>query len=202
MYYLQLRSLQKIGLIFLCSAMLTVFHTYAAAAPLYTDLTRLHVIAHSDSETDQALKLKVRDRVLSVTAPMTVQAENANEVRTILRRNLSVIEAAAQETLYANGSVCPVRVRLADRCWFDRREYENFTLPAGEYTALKVEIGAASGKNWWCVVFPPLCTTAAIKDLSPQEAGLNESQWKLITADGTEYAVRFWILDWIAKLCH
>lgn len=201
MYIHTIRPLQKIGLLFLCSTMLVILHTRAAAAPLYTELTRLHVIANSDTAEDQSLKLEVRDRILAVTAQLTENAEDASVVRAILRENLDVIQIAAQETVYANGFPYPVAVALEDGCFFDRREYDGFALPAGMYPALRVKIGQAQGQNWWCVIFPPLCTAASMTELETAavSAGLQESQIKLMTAEGETVEVRFWILDLLAN---
>ncbi len=202
--YLQsvIRPFQKIALIFLCSAVFCIFTVKTEAAPLYTHLTRLHVIAHSDTETDQARKLLVRDRVLDVTKAVTDDAMTPEEAREALRKSLWRIEAAAQEAVYASGSVQPVKVTLDMDVAFDRREYDSFSLPAGNYPALQVKIGDADGKNWWCVAFPPLCTTAATGEwtAAAKDAGLTDRQLKLITADGKTYAVRFWILDFLQAL--
>jgi len=196
--YDTVRALEKAVLLLLCSAMLVVCHTQAAAAPLYTALTRLHVIANSDSAADQALKLCVRDRVLAAAEPLTADAADAEAARTVLAAHLPAIQSAAQETVYANGYAYPVTVTLEAQCRFGRRDYDTFSLPAGDYHALRVKIGHGAGQNWWCVLFPPLCTAAATE--LPAASGLTKSQWTLISRDGTTYELRFWILDWLSKL--
>ena len=191
-------ALRKIGLIFLCSAMLCVFHTRTMAAPLYTELTRLHIIANSDSAEDQMLKLEVRDRVLAITEQLTRDADNASDARRLLSEQLDTIQLAAQETVYRNGASYPVSVTLEDNVFFDRRVYDTFSLPAGEYCALRVKIGAARGKNWWCVVFPPLCTSAAIAETAAAELG--SPAFRLMTDTGELVELRFWILDFLSKM--
>ena len=137
---------------------------------------RLHVIANSDSEADQALKLRVRDRVL-------VLAED------ILRQSGDMEEA--RQRLAAQGSRYTVSARL-EETEFPTREYDGFALPSGEYLALRVVIGEGAGKNWWCVVFPPLCTTAACDfQETAVSGGLGEEDLSLITEEDGGYVLRF-----------
>ena len=191
-----LRALQKIGLIFLCVSMLFVLETHAVAAPLYTELTRLHVIANSDTQEDQQLKLKVRDGILAVTERLTKDAADALAAREVRASHLETIRCTAQDIVYQNGYTYPVMVSLEDNVWFDHRDYDTFSLPAGKYTALRVKIGAAQGQNWWCVIFPPLCTAACMAEQA-EAAGLGSYQIGLIAGDNVE--LRFWILDLLGK---
>ena len=102
--------------------------------------------------------------------------------------------------IMAEGYDYPVSVELEDT-QFPTREYEGFTLPAGEYLALRVLIGAAEGQNWWCVVFPPLCTTAAAEvPAAALEGGLSEDQVGLITEENTGYVVKFKVVEWWEQL--
>ena len=136
-------------------------------------VVRLHILANSDSEEDQALKLQVRDVVLARATEILEQ------------------EHLAAEEIRAEGYDYPVTVELTDTP-FPTREYDGFTLPAGEYLALRVVIGAGEGHNWWCVVFPPLCT-AASSDVAQtaMAAGLTEDQVGLITEDTEGYVIKF-----------
>ena len=120
-------------------------------------VVRLHVLANSDGEEDQALKLLVRDRVLAQATELLTQAKDRTEAETLLREELPELEALAVRELRANGCAYPVTAELTDT-EFPTREYDGFTLPAGEYLALRVVIGEGAGRNWWCVVFPPLCS--------------------------------------------
>ena len=110
-------------------------------------LTRLHVLANSDSEEDQALKLKVRDAVLKASAGE----------RILDAALLDQLERAAQAEVFRNGYAYPVTV-TRENCYFDTRVYETFSLPAGYYDAVRVVIGEGVGKNWWCVIYPTLCS--------------------------------------------
>ena len=121
---------------------------------------RLHVIANSDSEADQALKLRVRDRVLVLAEDILRQSGDMEEARQRLTEALPRLQQTAAEEIAAQGSRYTVSARL-EETEFPTREYDGFALPSGEYLALRVVIGEGAGKNWWCVVFPPLCTTAA-----------------------------------------
>ena len=140
-------------------------------------VVRLHVLANSDTEEDQALKLLVRDAVLE-------QSADRAEAEIRLRESLPELEAIAEETVRANGYDYAVTAELEDTA-FPTKEYDGFSLPAGEYLALRILIGEGAGQNWWCVVFPPLCT-AASADVpeTALAAGLTEDQelWERLKA--------------------
>ena len=119
-------------------------------------LVRLHVIADSDAAEEQEIKLEVRDAVLAYLTPALEEAESQQQARQIIRDNLEGIAQAAGSA--ARGR--QVSVTLS-RESYPTREYEGFTLPAGRYESLRVILGQGQGKNWWCVVFPPLCLSAA-----------------------------------------
>ena len=169
-------------------------------AQLADRVVRLHVLANSDSEEDQALKLQVRDAVLDRAEALLTQSEDRTEAEALLREHLADFEQVAASVITAEGYDYPVSVELEDT-QFPTREYEGFTLPAGEYLALRVLIGAAEGQNWWCVVFPPLCTTAAAEvPAAALEGGLSEDQVGLITEENTGYVVKFKVVEWWEQL--
>ena len=153
-------------------------------------VVRLHVLANSDSEEDQALKLRVRDRVLERTTVLLEQSADRREAEGYLRGDLLELERIAAEEIAAAGFAYPVTAELTDAS-FPTREYDGFTLPAGEYLALRIVIGEGVGQNWWCVVYPPLCTAAAA-DVSAAAlaAGFSDGEVRLIT-DQEGYALRF-----------
>lgn len=124
---------------------------------------RLHVIANSDSEADQALKLRVRDRVLVLTEDILRQSGDMEEARQRLTEALPRLQQTAAEEIAAQGSRYTVSAGL-EETEFPTREYDGFALPSGEYLALRVVIGEGAGKNWWCVVFPSLCLPAATQE--------------------------------------
>lgn len=161
-------------------------------------LIRLHVVANSDSEADQALKLQVRDAVLAVTEPLLAEA---GDPAAVLAANLPAVQSAAEDCLRANGAGDAVRVTLG-RETFPTRIYDSFSLPAGVYTALRVTIGAGEGHNWWCVVFPSICFRATAADLESAavSAGFTEGEVKLITEASEGYVLKFKVLELLQRL--
>lgn len=163
-------------------------------------VVRLHVLANSDGEEDQALKLLVRDRVLARATELLTQAGDRTEAEALLRAELPELEALAVRELRANGCAYPVTAELTDT-EFPTREYDGFTLPAGEYLALRVVIGEGAGRNWWCVVFPPLCTAASADvPAAALAAGLTEDQVGLITEEDRGYVLKFKAVEWWEEL--
>ena len=165
----------EIALIFACIAVFVCgFSVQREAVELSDKLVRLHVVANSDSEADQALKLRVRDAVLDFLRPRLEGVEDAETAREIIADSLPAIESAAREII--DGEEAPYAV-AATLCRedFPTTEYDNFSLPAGEYLSLRVKIGAAAGHNWWCVVFPPICDAGVIDpDTTPFCRSLTE----------------------------
>lgn len=155
-------------------------------------LVRLHVVANSDSEQDQALKLRVRDAVLEASEGL--EAED-------LEAALPRLQAAAQACLREQGSGDPVTVSLGEER-FPTRLYDNFALPAGVYRSLRVTIGAGEGHNWWCVAFPSICfraTAAEVQDAAVS-AGFTGEEVRLITGDGGGYVLKFKALELLERL--
>lgn len=151
-------------------------------------IVRLHILANSDSDEDQALKLKVRDGLLK-TVDMRTGCYSKDKIDGDF---LKTIEKTATEIIKENGFDYGVTAKLTNM-YFDTRVYDGFALPCGNYDAVRVEIGSAQGKNWWCVLFPPLCMPLAgesVEDIA-SEAGLTKDDIGLITRDGEVYALRF-----------
>lgn len=166
---------------------------------VYDSVIRLHVLANSDETADQQLKLAVRDTVLATTSALLQDTKTRDEAERILSENLEQIRTAAEACVRKNGSSDAVVVSLGEED-YPTREYENLAFPAGEYLSLRVMIGEAAGKNWWCVLFPPLCLSAATTKAEAEEvflsAGLTEEQYRIITdSDNTKYKLRFKILE-------
>ncbi|MCF2664233.1 stage II sporulation protein R [Oscillibacter valericigenes] len=154
-------------------------------------VVRLHVLANSDSEEDQALKLQVRDAVLDRAEDLLAQSSSRAEAEAKLRGQLLEFERLAEAVVREAGYDYEVTAELTDT-EFPTREYEGFTLPAGEYLALRILIGEAAGRNWWCVVFPPLCTAAtADVPASAMAAGFTEDEVRLITEEDRGYVLKF-----------
>ena len=180
---------------------LAVFLTSGALAlrtqdELADKVVRLHVLANSDSEEDQALKLRVRDAVLEQATAILEQSADRREAESRLRGQLLELERIAAKEIAAEGYDYPVTVNL-ENTDFPTKEYDGFTLPAGEYLALRVIIGEGKGQNWWCVVFPPLCTAASADvPASALAAGFSEEEVRLITEDNQGYVLKFKAVEW------
>ena len=175
----------------LCAAILWGAWSMQRQDALAQKMIRLHVIANSDSDADQALKLEVRDKVLDFTTTVLQRSADMEDAQVRLRAELTRIETIARREIAAQGYDYPVTAQLAS-AEFPLKEYDGFSLPAGEYMALRLVIGEGEGRNWWCVVYPPLCTAAAAD--MPQtaiQAGLTDDDVSLITGEDTGYVLRF-----------
>ena len=166
---------------------------------VYDTVVRLHVLANSDTEEDQALKLKVRDAILDVSAPLVENCTNQADAIEVLNAHLADLEAAASAVVEAEGYDYPVTVLLGEED-YPTRTYEACAFPAGTYVSLRICIGDAEGQNWWCCLFPPLCLSAATAKEDNEDAfiqvGLTKDQYGIITETGkTKYKVRFKILE-------
>ena len=164
---------------------------------IYDTVVRLHVRANSDSEEDQALKLRVRDAVLDVTGELVADCTTQEEAVSVLEAHMADLELAARSVIAAEGRDDAVSVMLG-RETYPTRTYESCCFPAGEYVSLQVLIGAAEGQNWWCVLFPPLCLSAAteVGEDAFVQVGLSKDQYGIITETGkTKYKVRFKVLE-------
>lgn len=179
-----------------------VFTYFAAAGQVQEDvsskLIRLHVIANSDTREDQALKLQVRDAILKITEKIGDGCKDTQETEEVLDSHLSEIQETAQETVKEAGYDYPVTAEIR-REYYPSKTYKNFALPAGDYTGLKIRIGKATGHNWWCVVFPPLCTAAATDD---SFVGFTKDEQAFVRQDGTRFIVRFKAAEIIEELRH
>ncbi|MBQ3263395.1 MAG: stage II sporulation protein R [Oscillospiraceae bacterium] len=186
-YHRNLHAWELALMLSLCFALLTGLWAQGTQARLAGRLVRLHVIAASDSAADQAEKLAVRDAVLRCLTPKLNGAESAGEARKIIMRAETLIFRAAKTATKQS-----VRVDFGTE-HYPTRDYGAFALPAGDYDSLRITLGAGEGKNWWCVVFPPLCTQEA---LSPDAVEtLSKQDRALITREDGEYEIRFRILE-------
>ena len=167
-------------------------------AEIYDSVVRLHVLANSDSEYDQALKLQVRDGVLAATAELLSDCTTREQAMEVIGANLDTIRRSAQEVIEREGAGYDVTVKLCEED-YPTKNYESVCFPAGRYMSLQVCIGDAEGKNWWCVLFPGMCLSAASKTDAEKafiQAGLTPEQYKLVTeSDGAKYKLRFKFLE-------
>lgn len=160
------------------------------------EVFRLHILANSNSEADQQLKLKVRDEILIAGEELFKGCTSVEEAIKVCTENLDFFEQAAQKCIAENGAVYTVKATV-DKEYFNTREYEKITLPSGIYNALKIEIGEAKGKNWWCVMFPAICLPSVSEDEINEV--LSEEEIKLINSNN-KFEIRFKIVEIYEKI--
>jgi stage II sporulation protein R len=150
-------------------------------------IVRLHVVANSDSPSDQQLKLQVRDKVIQKMSGRFEGLLDVSEVKDVITSSLGEIEAIARETIEENGKLYDVKAAFA-KTDFPTKAYGNLTLPAGTYQALNIVIGEGKGKNWWCVMFPPLCFIDVAHGVVPEETmkkletSLTDEEYRLLVS--------------------
>lgn len=163
------RFLILIFLLFIYTIICAVSYVNAVSSNIESSVFRLHVIANSDSKEDQDLKYIIRDNILIYINEISKNASTKEEVIEIARNNIDTIKQIAQETVYENGYNYSVNIKIGNFA-FPTKQYGDISLPAGFYDALRVEIGSASGQNWWCVMFPPLCFVDVSSGVVPEES--------------------------------
>lgn len=180
---------------------LTVLFSFTGFAAGCEDIPnhvlRLHVLANSDSPEDQALKLKVRDRILKESSGLLDNIQTKTAAQNAIQSALPRLKTAAADEIKKQGYDYPVDVKMV-HMYFTTREYTSVTLPAGDYDSLRVTIGSAAGRNWWCVIFPPMClpTAEEPKELSDV---LNAKQLQIVEGKG-EFEVKFKTLEWYEQI--
>ena len=181
-------------LLALCISSCAAAWAQSQQSSLASAMVRLHVVAQSDDEYEQALKLRVRDAVLAEADDLLQGASDLGEVEEKLLGGLDGIKTAAESKSEGRN----ITVTLQEE-YFPTREYETFSLPAGKYMSLRVIIGEGRGHNWWCVVFPPLCITSA--EPAAAAGALTDGQTALITGRDEGYVLRFRIVELWGELC-
>lgn len=182
---------------FVVCCLLSMTGFYGACEDISEEVFRLHVIAHSDSEQEQSLKLRVRDALVRETAALFEKCESKEDAMRLAGENQKQLQACAQRVVRESGFDHPVAVSVT-KAYFNTRVYDSFTLPAGEYDALRVVIGSGRGKNWWCVLFPSLCFSAA--GSGELDRVMNDGEQAIIT-EPERYEVRFGIVEWFENIC-
>lgn len=182
------RLLANCALLSLSSLLLLATWAQSRQEALSGKLIRLHVLAESDSEEDQAKKLCARDAVLALLTPELEGVKSREEAETVIRRLTPAIRLAAEK---AAGTQAAVQL---SREYYPTRRYGTFSLPAGQYFSLRVTLGQGLGHNWWCVVYPPLCAQSAQESLAGA-AILSEEDARLLAEDGESYIFRFRLLE-------
>ncbi len=164
---------------------------------IYEDVLRLHVIAESDEDDDQALKLKVRDAVLDCVSGVAADCTSFDEANDRIGAMLAEIQSAADACVRDNGGCCGVTVELSPEK-YPRRDYGASCLPAGVYQSLRVTLGEGAGKNWWCVLFPTVCirfAEGAADESAYIAAGFTPEEYRIITGDSGGWKIKFRILE-------
>jgi stage II sporulation protein R len=192
-------KLLKTCIFCLLAAFLVWFGTVLADRQALNDnVIRFHVVANSDSEEDQAVKLQIRDTVMDYLEPIIGELPTAEEAKAWLQEHLEEIKKIADAVLKQHGFSKTASVSLRQEA-FDTRFYDTFTMPAGTYDALRITVGEGQGQNWWCVVFPQLCLPAVSEDFEDTAAGAGFSDSLTGALEG-EYQVRFFLLDCLGWL--
>ena len=173
--------------------------------PVYARVLRLHIRANSNSDVDQATKLAVRDALLPFTTSLFAECNDLTDAVTLAEAEKDAITAHINSSLSDLGADYSARIRIGKE-QFPERNYAGEVYPAGEYTALIVELGEGTGDNWWCVLFPSLCLSA-VKSEESIEVGLTPSQFEAITAssdkkddDSPKYRIKFRFLELLEEL--
>jgi len=172
----------------------------AVSTNIQDSVFRLHVIANSDSDADQNLKYIVRDKVINYIKEISKTASSKDKIIEIAKNNLEEIENIAMQTIYEQGYNYSIQVNIGNFA-FPSKQYGDITLPPGYYDALKIEIGEASGQNWWCVMFPPLCFVDVTSGIVPDESkeimkhSMQEEEYELISEANTELKIKFKIVE-------
>lgn len=168
-------------------------------------LIRFHVVGNSDSDDDQAVKMKVKEEIIQFLQPLLNEVASRGEALTILNENLPVIAALSQRTLKENGYFYGASASIGVSS-FPVRKYGDIVLPAGDYEALKICLGKAEGRNWWCIMFPQLCfidcTYSVVPDDSREKLKylLTDEEYASIVQDKDKTEYRSFILDFFRKL--
>lgn len=180
----------------LCSVFVSLAHFNAACDDLRTNVLRLHIIANSDSAADQQLKLKIRDEILSLSQELFSGATGIESAVKTAEDSADTVAEIANRVITENGFGYTAAASVGNS-YFETREYNDFTLPAGTYKSLIVTLGEGEGKNWWCVIFPEVCLPAA-SDISLSDSTADESAD--IAYDKEHYILRFKTVEIYEKI--
>mgnify|MGYP000622709787 FL=1 len=167
---------KKLKPIFILSFLLFIYificaynYAYAISTDLSETVFRLHVIANSDSTEDQNLKYKVRDNIINYMKDLCMNCSSKQDVIECVQNNINKFQNLAQQTVYDNGYNYPVNVKIGN-FKFPTKTYGDISFPSGEYDALRIEIGSAKGKNWWCMLYPSLCFVDVSSGIVPDDS--------------------------------
>ena len=173
-------------LVFIYIALLSFNYSKAISSNLSDSVFRLHIIANSDSSADQELKLKVRDKIIEYMNTLTSNSSDKKDVISIVNNHLDSFKEIALNTIKENAYNYDVNIEIGN-FHFPTKSYGDISFPAGNYDALKIEIGDAIGQNWWCVLFPPLCFVNSSTGVVPDDSkntlkeNINSESYEIIS---------------------
>lgn len=171
---------------------------------LAQEVLRFHVLANSDSEADQALKMQVKEAVIGYLETELPEGLDVDETKDWVKRHTDELELLSRDVIEAKGYTYPVSAAVTT-CYFPQKSYGDVTFPKGNYTALRMEIGAAKGQNWWCVLYPNLCFLDAVNAVVPEEGKeelkhvLTEDEYEQVTSD-TKYEIKWYLPELYSKM--
>ncbi|MBQ2614927.1 MAG: stage II sporulation protein R [Clostridia bacterium] len=193
-----------VGATLILTGVFACLRVQALQSGVREEVLRLHIVANSDTPCDQAVKIKVRNRILQDCGMLFADCASQEEAASIARERSGLICRVAEKALRENGVFYPVSVRV-EECRFPTKSYGGVRLPAGRYTAVNLRIGAGMGQNWWCVMYPPLCLTGdAVKadeqTLAQLRKELSAEEYALVTETSSiQVKVKFRIAEWLGK---
>jgi stage II sporulation protein R len=170
-----------------------------AEADIYEDTIRLHILANSDSREDQELKIMVRDKLLIKYGEKLRSAGSFDAAEELVQKILPEIEEYAESVIKDFGYDYKVSALLSEE-WYETRDYDGFSLPCGYYTSLRILIGEGDGKNWWCVMYPPLCTELASEEAPADDGLIDYTKEELLLISGGKYNIKFKILEDLSRV--
>lgn len=188
---------KSVCIAFVLAVIYSLIPFQAQCENISNDVFRLHILANSDSEYDQSVKLKVRDRVLEYTRELFDSAGSKKEAEELIAENLSEIESVAEAELKSLGCDHTVTAEIKNM-YFTTRHYEAFTLPSGIYDALRITIGSGKGHNWWCVMYPSICVSAAAEQDERAKQALDTEEYEIVKNE--KFTYKFKVIELFEKL--
>ncbi len=177
---------KSVCIAFVLTVLYSVIPFQAECTDISNEVFRLHILASSDSEYDQNVKLSVRDKVLEYTESLFQNAKSKEDAEQVISQNLPAITEVAQNEVYRNGSNDKVKAEITNM-YFTTRHYDSYTLPSGMYDALRITIGEGKGHNWWCVMYPSLCIYSEENRDEKAKEVFDDAQYDIVKNEKYEY---------------
>lgn len=177
---------KSVCIAFVLTVLYSVIPFQAECTDISNEVFRLHILASSDSEYDQNVKLSVRDKVLEYTESLFHNAKSKEDAEQVISQNLPAITEVAQNEVYRSGSNDKVKAEITNM-YFTTRHYDSYTLPSGMYDALRITIGEGKGHNWWCVMYPSLCIYSEENRDEKAKEVFDDAQYDIVKNEKYEY---------------